>query len=115
MATLSRRAVLGTGAAFLGAFDAALATAQTAPAPQRGGALVYAQLSGNRRGGDATNSRHPYFMVDLITRSAYNTLAWVDEELKLQLEPLQLHGVSSTIFLFFLPFVVVFLSIAAES
>lgn len=86
MATLSRRAVLGAGAAVLGAFDAALAVAQTAPAPRRGGGLVYAQLSGNRRGGDATNSRHPYFMVDLITRSAYNTLAWVDEELKLQLE-----------------------------
>ena len=60
--------------------------AQPAATPRRGGALVYAQLSGNRRGGDATNSRHPYFMVDLITRSAYNTLAWVDEELRLQLE-----------------------------
>jgi ABC-type transport system substrate-binding protein len=86
MAPLSRRAVLGTGAAILGALDSALAVAQTTPAPRRGGSLVSAQLSGNRRGGDATNSRHPYFMVDLITRSAYNTLAWVDEELKLQLE-----------------------------
>lgn len=86
MATLSRRSALGAGAALLGAFDAALAAAQTATTPRRGGGLVYAQLSGNRRGGDATNARHPYFMVDLITRSAYNTLAWVDEELRLQLE-----------------------------
>jgi peptide/nickel transport system substrate-binding protein len=85
MRELHRRSFLGAGAAFLGALDSSLALAQQ-PAPRRGGALVYAQLSGNRRGGDASNSRHPYFMVDLITRSAYNTLAWVDEELKLQLE-----------------------------
>jgi peptide/nickel transport system substrate-binding protein len=85
MPNVSRRSMLGAGAAFLGALDASLAQAQQS-APRRGGALVYAQMSGNRRGGDATNSRHPYFMVDLITRSAYNTLAWVDEELKLQFE-----------------------------
>ncbi len=60
-----------------------------APLPRRArvAGLVYAQLSGNRRGGECDQlARHPYFMVDLITRSAYNTLAWVDEELKLQLE-----------------------------
>ncbi len=89
MLTSSRRNLLPTGAALLAALDSTFAQAQptTQPvAPRRGGALVYAQMSGNRRGGDASNSRHPYFMVDLITRSAYNTLAWVDEELKLQLE-----------------------------
>lgn len=85
MRDIPRRGFLATGAGFLAALDNSLAQAQ-APAPQRGGALVYAQMSGNRRGGDANNSRHPYFMVDLITRSAYNTLAWVDEELNLQLE-----------------------------
>ncbi len=90
MRELHRRGLLGTGAAFLAALDSSFALAQQ-PAPRRGGALVYAQLSGNRRGGDASNSRHPYFMVDLITRSAYNTLAWVDEELKLQLEARDAH------------------------
>ena len=84
MPDLNRRTLLGAGAAFLGALDASLAQAQQ-PAPRRGGTPVYAQMSGNRRGGDASNSRHPYFMVDLITRSAYNTLAWVDEDLRLQL------------------------------
>ena len=86
MVDFSRRTALGAGTALFGALNAALAVAQPAATPRRGGALVYAQLSGNRRGGDATNSRHPYFMVDLITRSAYNTLAWVDEDLRLQLE-----------------------------
>jgi peptide/nickel transport system substrate-binding protein len=41
--------------------------------------------SANRRGGDLTNSKHPYYMIDLITRSAYSGLLWVDEQL-------QLHG-----------------------
>lgn len=73
-----------SGPALLAALDTELigsAAAQT-PQPKRGGALVYAQCSGNRRGGDASNTRHPYFMVDLITRSAYNSLAWVNESLE---------------------------------
>ena len=81
----SRRVFVGrsaAGAALLAGLDALLAgPAGAQPAPRRGGALVYAQCSGNRRGGDATNTKHPYFMVDLITRSAYNTLTWVDENL----------------------------------
>ena len=59
-------------------------SAQTTP--KRGGTLVYAQCSGNRRGGDQSNTRHPYYMIDLITRSAYNTLTWVDEGLNIVLE-----------------------------
>ena len=71
------------GAAVLGLMDRALiGPASAQAAPRRGGTLVYAQCSGNRRGGDASNTRHPYFMIDLITRSAYNTLTWVDEGLK---------------------------------
>jgi len=83
MSKMTRRSALVGASALTTAFDAALmgsAFAQSAP-PKRGGRLVYAQCSGNRRGGDASNTRHPYFMVDLITRSAYNTLTWVDEGL----------------------------------
>lgn len=76
-----------TGPLFLHALDAALGPGALAQAqPKRGGTLVYAQCSGNRRGGDASNTRHPYFMIDLITRSAYNTLTWVDEGLNIVLE-----------------------------
>ena len=60
--------------------------AKAADVPKKGGTLVYAQCSANRRGGDVSNSKHPYFMVDLITRCAYNSLVWVDESLQLQPE-----------------------------
>ncbi|MEI8144557.1 MAG: ABC transporter substrate-binding protein [Alphaproteobacteria bacterium] len=84
MSTISRRTALFAGPAFLAGLDASFhdgSHAQTAE-PKRGGTLVYAQCSGNRRGGDTSNTRHPYFMVDLITRSAYNALAWVNENLE---------------------------------
>ena len=70
---------LAIEALFGGALSAS-AAAQSA-APKAGGTLVYANCSGNRRIGDATNSKHPYYMIDLITRCAYNALAWVDENL----------------------------------
>ena len=85
--TLSRRDLIGYSvqslalAGLVGVFPG---LAQAQPAPRRGGTLVYANCSANRRGGDVTNSRHPYFMVDLITRSAYNSLLWVDTRLQLQ-------------------------------
>ena len=59
---------------------------QAQGSPKRGGTLVYANCSSNRRGGDATNSKHPYYMIDLITRVAYNGLTWVDENLQVQPE-----------------------------
>ena len=85
--TLTRRDLIGYSArglalAGLAGVFPGLALAQ--PAPKRGGTLVYANCSANRRGGDVSNSRHPYFMVDLITRSAYNSLLWVDTNLQLQ-------------------------------
>lgn len=54
--------------------------------PKVGGTLVYANVSANRRSGDASNSKHPYYMIDLITRVAYNALTWVDENLQVQPE-----------------------------
>jgi peptide/nickel transport system substrate-binding protein len=85
--TLSRRDLIGfsahglTLAGLAGVFPG---LAQAQPTPRRGGTLVYANCSANRRGGDVANSKHPYFMVDLITRSAYNSLLWVDANLQLQ-------------------------------
>ncbi len=90
MTILSRRDVLryGLGApAFLAALDGALlGPALAADTPKRGGTVVYAQCSGNRRGGDPSNTKHPYFMIDLITRTAYSTLTWVDEGLNIVLD-----------------------------
>lgn len=54
--------------------------------PQYGGTLSYAQLSANRRSADATNARHPYYVVDANTRLQWNCLTWVDENLNVQLE-----------------------------
>ena len=87
MTDLNRRTLLEiTAHGLVLAGVAALPAAAWAQAtPKRGGTLVYANCSSNRRGGDVTNSKHPYFMVDLITRCAYNSLLWVDEQL-------QLHG-----------------------
>ncbi len=56
------------------------------PTPQRGGQLVVAQCSANRRTASASNARHPYFFVDLSTRVAYNCLTWVNENLEWQYE-----------------------------
>jgi peptide/nickel transport system substrate-binding protein len=85
--TLSRRDLIGHSVqslALAGLAGVLPGLAQAQPAPRRGGTLVYANCSANRRGGDVTNSRHPYFMIDLITRSAYNSLLWVDANLQLQ-------------------------------
>ena len=52
----------------------------------RGGTLKIAQCSANRRTADATNARHPYFFVDLSTRTSYNCLTWVNEKLEWEYE-----------------------------
>jgi peptide/nickel transport system substrate-binding protein len=79
MLDLTRREAARLGLRGAAALAALPAFAQATP--RAGGALAYAQCSGNRRGGDASNTRHPYFMIDLITRCAYSTLMWVDEGL----------------------------------
>lgn len=86
MKTYSRRDLLEiTTHGILLAGVAALPRAAWAQAtPKLGGTLVYANCSANRRGGDLSNSKHPYYMIDLITRSAYNSLLWVDEQLQLR-------------------------------
>ena len=76
------RSIIGAGALLEAIDHLCPGTAGAQESPRRGGTLVYAQCSGNRRGGDATNTRHPYYMIDLVTRSVYNTLTWVDEGLE---------------------------------
>ncbi len=54
--------------------------------PQRGGTFVYANVYPNNRMGDARKGRHPYYMLDLNTRSVYNGLTYVDDTLTVQPE-----------------------------
>ena len=80
-----RELIAATGAALaaLGLKDllgpaAALAQA----APKRGGKFVYTNLYPNNRMGDAKNGRHPYYLLDINTRSAYNGLAYVNDRME---------------------------------
>lgn len=53
--------------------------------PKRGGKFVYTNTYPNNRMGNANNGKHPYYMLDINTRTAYNGLARVNE--KLEVEP----------------------------
>lgn len=65
---------------------AAMAHGNPASAVQRGGTFVYANVYPNNRMGDARRGRHPYYMLDLNTRSVYNGLTYVDDSLTVQPE-----------------------------
>ena len=85
MNSRSRRGFARLGLGGAAALTADLANAQTA-APKRGGTLVHAQLSANRRAADASNAKHPYFIVDANTRLQWNCLTWVNEKLEWEYE-----------------------------
>lgn len=84
-----RRALMGAGAAV--AAGVALrdllwpGEAWGQQPPKRGGKFVYTNTYPNNRMGNANNGKHPYYMLDINTRSAYNGLARVNE--KLEVEP----------------------------
>ncbi len=83
-----RELIVATGAALasLGLKDLlGPAEALAQPKPKRGGKFVYTNTYPNNRMGDAKNGRHPYYLLDINTRSAYNGLAYVNP--KLEVEP----------------------------
>jgi peptide/nickel transport system substrate-binding protein len=83
---LSRRDALkaaAAGATVLSLPDFALAQAQQ---PKRGGRVVYGQTYPNWALGDSNRGQHAFYWIDLMTRSAWNCLCWVDEELRVQPE-----------------------------
>ncbi|MCA3262707.1 MAG: hypothetical protein ING44_12260 [Telmatospirillum sp.] len=89
MNRIDRRNILkgGAGAALLATVGAVLpgeAAAQSQP--QRGGTLVCAQLSANRRSAGPNNHRHPYFIVDANTKPIWSTPTWVNPQLGVELE-----------------------------
>jgi peptide/nickel transport system substrate-binding protein len=82
-----RRLILqGASAATAGLLSTMAHAQGTASTPKRGGKLVYTNTYPNNRMGDMRNGRHPYYLLDLNTRSVYNGLAWVDENLVVQPE-----------------------------
>ncbi|MEM0906844.1 MAG: ABC transporter substrate-binding protein [Pseudomonadota bacterium] len=54
--------------------------------PKEGGTLTYGQTYPNWALGQSSRGEHPYFWLDLLTRSVWNGLTWVDEDLNVQLE-----------------------------
>ena len=54
--------------------------------PRLGGVLTYGQTYPNWALGQSNRGEHPYFWLDLLTRSVWNQLTWVDEDLNVQLE-----------------------------
>ena len=54
--------------------------------PKQGGTLTYGQTYPNWALGRSNRGEHPYFWLDLLTRSCWNQLTWVDEDLNVQLE-----------------------------
>ncbi|MDB5537747.1 MAG: peptide transporter, periplasmic peptide-binding protein, partial [Devosia sp.] len=100
MTTISKREflrLLGLGASALGMQSAfgsfAFAQETGLPAwaalpagaePKTGGKLVYGQTYPNWAVGTSDNGKHPYYWVDLLTRSIWNCLVWVDHDFNLQ-------------------------------
>jgi peptide/nickel transport system substrate-binding protein len=83
-----RELIVGSGAALAGAALKELlwpGEARAQQPPKRGGKFVYTNTYPNNRMGDANNGKHPYYMLDINTRSAYNGLAFVND--KLEVEP----------------------------
>ena len=51
-----------------------------------GGRIVYAQTYPNWALGASDRGEHPYFWIDLLTRSVWNQLTWVDHDYTLRAE-----------------------------
>lgn len=87
---MDRRQLLQATAAALAAVGlrdlVAPAAALAQPRPKRGGRFVYTNLYPNNRMGDAKNGRHPYYLLDINTRSAFNGLAYVNTRLEVEPE-----------------------------
>ena len=46
--------------------------------PRQGGKLVYGQTYPNWAIGTSDKGKHPYYWIDLLTRSIWNSLVWID-------------------------------------
>jgi len=86
MTRLSRRKALElslAGWTLVNLPDFALAQGEQ---PKRGGRLVYGQTYPNWALGDSNRGQHAFYWIDLLTRSVWNCLCWVDESLRVHPE-----------------------------
>lgn len=98
MSTISKREflqLLGAGAAALGisSFLGTSTHAAEAPdwaalpqgaTPRTGGKLVYGQTYPNWDLGTSDNGKNPYYWIDLLTRSVWNPLVWIDDDFNMR-------------------------------
>lgn len=70
--------LLMSGRAYAGTPD--WATLPAGATPKHGGKLVYAQTYPNWAIGSSDRGEHPYYWIDLLTRSVWNCLTWVDHD-----------------------------------
>ncbi|SEB03898.1 ABC transporter substrate-binding protein [Rubrimonas cliftonensis] len=70
----------------LGATPDWAADALAGQEPKYGGVLTYGQTYPNWALGQSNRGQHPYYWLDLLTRSVWNCLTWVDEDMNARLE-----------------------------
>lgn len=80
---LAAFSLIGSSAAYSAQLPAWAALPEEAT-PKTGGKLVYGQTYPNWAVGTSDNGRHPHFWIDLLTRSIWNCLLWVDHDFNLQ-------------------------------
>jgi len=83
---VSRRRAMELAAAGFSTFSITDAAFAQAPMPKRGGKVVYGQTYPNWALGESNRGQHAFYWIDLLTRSMWNCLTWVDEDLRVHPE-----------------------------
>ena len=83
---ISRRGAVALATSGFAAFSLTDGAFAQTPAPKRGGRVVYGQTYPNWALGESSRGQHAFYWIDLLTRSVWNCLAWVDEELRVHPE-----------------------------
>lgn len=81
---LGLQPLLGSGNAMAASDLPSWASTPQDMTPRSGGKLVYGQTYPNWAVGTSNNGKHPYYWIDLLTRSIWNCLLWIDHDFNLQ-------------------------------
>jgi peptide/nickel transport system substrate-binding protein len=81
---LGLQPLLGSGNAMAASDLPSWASTPQDMTPKSGGKLVYGQTYPNWAVGTSNNGKHPYYWIDLLTRSIWNCLLWIDHDFNLQ-------------------------------